>query len=70
MLPGGSQEVWLSDLPPHTKLLGVKWVLKIKKIDGEYEMHKARLVAKGTYKTQDFIILLASRRTYPRCLNE
>ncbi|XP_075474658.1 putative mitochondrial protein AtMg00820 [Primulina tabacum] len=38
----------LVDLPPGTKPLGCKWILKRKmRVDGSIEKYKARLVAKG-----------------------
>ena len=64
----------MSDLPPHTKLLGVKWVLKIKKIDGKCEMHKTRLVVKvyiqeaGFHCTSSFFTCRVSVRIYLKTL--
>jgi hypothetical protein len=42
-------ETWsFSDLPPGHKLIGLKWVYKLKRdADGNVLKHKARLVAKG-----------------------
>lgn len=38
----------LTSLPPGKKLIGCKWIFKIKKnADGSISRHKARLVAKG-----------------------
>lgn len=42
-------QTWvLTDLPPHKKAIGCRWVYKIKlKADGTIEWYKAILVAKG-----------------------
>lgn len=38
----------LTSLPPGRKIIGVKWIYKLKKdADGNIVKHKARLVAKG-----------------------
>jgi hypothetical protein len=37
----------IDTLPQDAKLIGVKWVFKIKYKNGEYERHKARIVALG-----------------------
>ena len=38
----------LVDLPPGSKAIGNKWVLKVKrKVDGSIEKYKAHLLAKG-----------------------
>ena len=43
----------LTELPPHKKSIGVKWVYKTKmNPDGTINKHKARLVAKG-YKQKE-----------------
>jgi len=45
-------EVWkLSDRSPRCKLIGNKWVFKIKhQVDGSMDKFKARLVVKGLLK--------------------
>jgi hypothetical protein len=42
-------ETWtLTHLPPRRKVVGCKWIFKIKlKFDGRIDIYKARLVAKG-----------------------
>jgi hypothetical protein len=43
----------LATLPPGQKIIGLKWVFKLKKnADGEVVKHKARLVAKGYVQQQ------------------
>ena len=47
----------LTPLPPHKKVVGCKWVYKVKyRADGSIERYKARLVAKGftQHKGLDF----------------
>ena len=46
-------DTWtLMSLPPDHKVLGCKWVFKVKlKPDGSLERYKVRLVAKGFQKT-------------------
>jgi len=40
----------ITTLPPGKKIIGCKWVFKVKhKFDGTIYHHKARLVAKGTH---------------------
>ncbi|XP_073056948.1 uncharacterized mitochondrial protein AtMg00820-like [Primulina eburnea] len=63
----------LVDLPPGTKLLGCKWILKEKmRVDGSIEKYKARLVAKGYRQREghDFFYTysLVSRITFIRVL--
>ena len=47
-------QTWeLTELPPHKKSIGVKWVYKTKmNPDGTINKHKARLVTKG-YKQKE-----------------
>ena len=43
----------ISDLPPHKKALGCKWVFKIKyNFDGTVERHNAWLVVFGNYPVE------------------
>jgi len=45
----------LVDLPPNKKLIGCRWVYKVKyKSDGQIEQYKARLVAKGYTQCEGF----------------
>jgi len=53
-------QTWeLMDLPTRAKIIGVKWLFKIKlNEDGEVDKHKARLVAKGyTLNSMESIFL-------------
>lgn len=48
-------------LPPHRKLIGCKWVSKIKyKVNGSIERYKTRVVAKGLMQQEDLITVRPS----------
>lgn len=49
-------ETWvLTTLPPHRKVIGCKWVFKLKENpDGSIAKYKARLVAKGFHQSEGF----------------